>query len=207
MNTDRGLIITLINRHAPGEIRGWHDGSRAGFSTDPRRAKLFQTRAEACLALEELRLRFPQQALYVRPQAEPWTKVITWAFAAGLVLASLAGCSHQPLSATDCGRHATGGSGLLGLMAAAGAFDRDAGPECSLSGYVAASQTPNYIPSNDVWIPAIPAMPPNQTPEASDLLPTIFVPQRGSGTLVGVGGSGAGQVMVPAGSGTYMAMP
>jgi hypothetical protein len=202
----QSLIITLTSRHDPREVLGFHDGSQAGFTTDPGRAKPFQTHTEACLALEELRLRFPQQALYVRPQAQPRTKALAWGFAAGLFLASLAGCSHQPLSATDCGRHATGGSGLLGLMAAAGAFDRDAGPECSLSGYVAASQTPNYIPSNDVWIPAIPAMPPNPTPEASEILPTLFVP-GGSRTLVGIGGSGTGQLMVPAGSGTYMAMP
>jgi hypothetical protein len=149
------------------------------------------------------------------PRDRPRTKALAWGFAAGLFLAGLSGCSHAPLSTSDCGRHATGGSGLLGLMAAAGAFDRDAGPDCPLRGYAANSG--GSIPPNDVqmppdpdpmsMIPALPPMPLNPTPDASDLLPTIFVPQRGSRTLVGVGGSGAGQLMVPAGSGTYMAMP
>jgi hypothetical protein len=61
-----------------------------------------------------------------------WTTV--GCFAAGVALAALAGCSHAPLSASDCGRHFTGGSGLLGLAGAVGAFDRPAGPECPLRG-------------------------------------------------------------------------
>ena len=76
-------------------------------------------------------------------------------FAAGLVLAGwLAGCSHAPRSASDCGRHFTGGSGLLGLVAAAGAFDRDAGPDCRAPAYAVTS---GYIPPNEVWMPPEPA--------------------------------------------------
>src|SRR6266436_2784487 len=44
---------------------------------------------------------------------------------------SLAACAACPRSAADCGRYYTGGgSGVLGLLAASGAFDRPAGPEC-----------------------------------------------------------------------------
>ena len=39
-------------------------------------------------------------------------------FAAGIALAAaLAGCSHAPRSASDCGWHYKGGAGLLGLAA------------------------------------------------------------------------------------------
>jgi hypothetical protein len=73
--------------------------------------------------------------------------------AAGLTLAGwLAGCSHAPLSATDCGWHYRGGAGLLGLAGAMGAFDRDAGPDCHPSGYAATSAD---IP-NEVWMPPAP---------------------------------------------------
>src|SRR5262249_13204398 len=50
------------------------------------------------------------------------------------------GCANDPRSAADCGRHYVGGgSGLLGLLAAAGAFDRAAGPDCAYSAPLAAS--------------------------------------------------------------------
>lgn len=57
------LIITMSDRHDPKEPLGWHDGSRAGFSTDRRRAKPFPTRREARMALADLRRRFPHQAM------------------------------------------------------------------------------------------------------------------------------------------------
>jgi hypothetical protein len=65
----RPLIITLSSPHRPKEIRGWYDGSRAGFSTDHRRAKPFHTRREARIALEDLRRRFPRQAIDAAPIA------------------------------------------------------------------------------------------------------------------------------------------
>jgi hypothetical protein len=56
-----------------------------------------------------------------------------------VILPVLAGCaspSGQPASnmmaanSADCGFHFRGGSGLLGLRGAAGAFERPAGPDC-----------------------------------------------------------------------------
>jgi len=44
---------------------------------------------------------------------------------------SLAACAAGPRSAADCGRYYTGGgSGVLGSLAASGAFDRPVGPDC-----------------------------------------------------------------------------
>jgi hypothetical protein len=49
-------------------------------------------------------------------------------------LVMLAGCAQSPqttkTAASDCGFHFTGGSGLLGLLGAMGAFERPAGPRC-----------------------------------------------------------------------------
>jgi hypothetical protein len=107
----RPLIITLSSPRHPREIRGWHDGSRAGFSTDRRRAKPFHTRREARIALEDLRHRFPRQAIeaqamVVTDQATHITHARLGqrmiGFAAVLALAGgLAGCSQQPLSGSD----------------------------------------------------------------------------------------------------------
>jgi hypothetical protein len=107
----RPLIITLSSPRHPREIRGWHDGSRAGFSTDRRRAKPFHTRREARMALEDLRRQFPRQAI------EAQAMVVTdraahithtrfgqrmVGFVAVLALTGgLAGCSQQPLSGSD----------------------------------------------------------------------------------------------------------
>jgi len=64
------------------------------------------------------------KSLTSRIRAGRWALVVVLA-------AWLAGCADGPRSAADCGRHyAGGGSGLLGLLAAAGAFDRPAGPDC-----------------------------------------------------------------------------
>jgi hypothetical protein len=53
------------------------------------------------------------------------------ALVAAVLAGSLAACAAGPRSAADCGRHYVGGgSKLLGLLAAAGAFDRPAGPAC-----------------------------------------------------------------------------
>ena len=107
----RPLIITLSSPHRPKEIRGWYDGSRAGFSTDRRRAKPFHTRREARIALEDLRRRFPRQAIEAQAMVVTDRAAhITHArlgqrmvgFAAVLALAGgLAGCSQQPLSGSD----------------------------------------------------------------------------------------------------------
>jgi hypothetical protein len=183
------LIITMSDPHDPKEIRGWHDGSRAGFSTDRLRAKPFPTRREARAALGELRSRFPSQVIHIRPRAV--------AFAAGLVLAGwLAGCSHAPISSADCGRHLTGGSGLLGLVGATGAFDRPAGPNCQPSDYAGAF-TP-YIPPNETWTPHDPA-------PLQDLRPRFLVP-GGGGTLMEIGGD-VPQLLAPAGDGTFLELP
>lgn len=122
-------------------------------------------------------------------------------FAAGLILASLAGCSHAPLSASDCGRQFQGGSGLLGLAGAMGAFDREAGADCQLD-YAASSYggSPPYIPQNDVRIPPDPAPLP-----LPDNRPRLLVP-AGGGNLMEIGGE-APQLMVPAGGGTFMEIP
>ena len=99
----------------------------------------------------------------------------TLRFAAGLSLACLAGCAHQPLSASDCGRHFTGGSGLLGLAGAMGAFDRDAGPDCKLEGRVAV--VPDlYIPPAPPTVQTTPEPAPAPLPETP---PSLFVPGGG----------------------------
>jgi hypothetical protein len=122
-------------------------------------------------------------------------------FAAGLFLASLAGCSHQPISSTDCGRHATGGSGLLGLAGAMGAFDREAGPDCQLRGYIGVRPGRGHlIPPNEARMPADPAPAP-----LPDNRPRFLVP-GGGGTLMEIGGDTPG-LMAPAGSGMFMEMP
>jgi hypothetical protein len=186
------LIITLNNPHDP---QGWHDGSRAGFSTDRRRAKPFPTRREARMALEDLWRRFPRQTIEVRPCSRSPLR-LGW-FAAGLLMASLtAGCSHAPISASDCGRHFVGGSGLLGLVASAGAFDRDPGPDCQPQGYAVTSSS-GYIPPNETWMPPDPALP---LPGSRLLVP------GGGGTLMELGG-GSQQLMVPAGGGTFLELP
>jgi hypothetical protein len=50
------------------------------------------------------------------------------------VVVLLAGCAQSPqaptTAASDCGFHFTGGSGLLGLLGATGAFERPAAPGC-----------------------------------------------------------------------------
>lgn len=45
----------------------------------------------------------------------------------------LSSCAPGPRSASDCGVQYRGGSGLLSLLAAMGAFDRPAGPDCTYS--------------------------------------------------------------------------
>jgi hypothetical protein len=119
-------------------------------------------------------------------------------FATGLALAAgcLTGCSHAPLSSADCGRHFVRGSGLLGLAAAAGAFDRDAGPDCRVPAY-AATSTP-YIPLNEVWMPPDPIPLPDNRPR--------FLGPGGSGTLMEIGGD-VPQLLAPAGGGSFLEMP
>ena len=123
-------------------------------------------------------------------------------FATGLALAAgcLTGCSHQPISASDCGRHFAGGSGLLGLAGAMGAFDRDPGPDCQPSGYAGAFTgdfTP-YSPPNETWMPPDPAPLPDNRPR--------FLVPGGSGTLMEIGGD-VPQLLAPAGGGSFLEMP
>lgn len=60
-----------------------------------------------------------------------WKRSVLWIV---LMVAVLAGCANtaspQRTAASDCGFHFTGGSGLLGMLGAAGAFERPAGPDC-----------------------------------------------------------------------------
>lgn len=60
-----------------------------------------------------------------------WKRSVLWVVPA---VAMLAGCANtaspQRTAASDCGFHFTGGSGLLGVLGAAGAFERPAGPDC-----------------------------------------------------------------------------
>jgi hypothetical protein len=109
---------------------------------------------------------------------------------------------RTPLSLADCGRHFQGGgSGLLGLASAMGAFDREAGADCRLD-YAARSYggSPPYIPPNDVRMPPDPAPLP-----LPDNRQRLLVP-AGGGNLMEIGG-GAPQLMVPAGGGTFMEIP
>jgi hypothetical protein len=185
------FVITLNDRRAPAEIRGWHDGSRAGFSTDRLRAKPFPTHRAAQTALGELRQRFPSQVIHIQGRVV--------AFAVGLVLAAaLAGCSHTPVSSADCGRHFTGGSGLLGLVGATGAFDRPAGPDCHPSAYAGAFTGVPYTPRNETWTPPDPAPLPDNRPR--------FLVPGGAGTLMEIGGD-VPQLLAPAGSGTFLELP
>ena len=77
------LVITMCDRHDPREVLGFADGSLAGFTTDRQRAKPFPTRREARQALDELRRRFPRQA--IRIQARLGQRLV--GFTAGLALA------------------------------------------------------------------------------------------------------------------------
>jgi len=54
-----------------------------------------------------------------------------WIFPIVALLTSCANSAQTRTAvATDCGFHFTGGSGLLGLLGAMGAFDRPAGRDC-----------------------------------------------------------------------------
>jgi|SRR6516164_3189755 hypothetical protein len=86
------LIITLASREDPRTVSGYFDGSRAGFTTDRRRAKSFPTRREAWQALRELRQPFPSQA--IRIQARLGQRMI--GFAAGIALAAALGSCASP---------------------------------------------------------------------------------------------------------------
>jgi hypothetical protein len=56
------LIITICNPHDPLQALGYFDNSVRGFSTDKRRAMTFNDIDEACIALQDVRIRFPRIA-------------------------------------------------------------------------------------------------------------------------------------------------
>jgi hypothetical protein len=85
------FLITLTSPHDPREIRGWHDGSLAGFSTDLQRAKSSETLVSARITLDELRRRFPRQAINLR----------TLGFAAGLALTACAPAPPPPVASAS----------------------------------------------------------------------------------------------------------
>jgi hypothetical protein len=60
-----------------------------------------------------------------------WKPSILWIVPAVAMLAGCVNTAPPPrTAASDCGFHFTGGSGLLGVLGAAGAFERAAGPDC-----------------------------------------------------------------------------
>jgi hypothetical protein len=75
-------------------------------------------------------------------------------------VALLAGCANTAstprTAASDCGFHFTGGSGLLGLLGAAGVFERPAGPDCAYSAPTATSITgvPSLVEEPDTGVEA-----------------------------------------------------
>jgi hypothetical protein len=74
-------------------------------------------------------------------------------------IALLVGCANssqtRTASATDCGFHFTGGSGLLGLLGAMGAFDRPAGPDCQRPAPIGRQRSP--LVEEDVEDESVPA--------------------------------------------------
>jgi hypothetical protein len=67
-------------------------------------------------------------------------------------VALLAGCANSaqiPTAATaDCGFHFNGGSGLLGLLGAMGAFERPTGPDCRRP-MASGRQTPQVLNTDE----------------------------------------------------------
>jgi hypothetical protein len=56
------LVITICDPHDTRQILGYFDNSALGFSTDERRAKSFNDIDDACVVLDEVRIRFPRIA-------------------------------------------------------------------------------------------------------------------------------------------------
>jgi hypothetical protein len=71
-------------------------------------------------------------------------------------LAACAGPSARGRSA-DCGFHFTGGSGLLGLLGAMGAFDRPATVDCGSSRTVQTIDFDPVVPDPGTWAASGPA--------------------------------------------------
>jgi hypothetical protein len=56
------LVIAICDPRDRLQVLGYFDNSVRGFSTDERRAKIFDDIGEACVALDEVRIRFPRIA-------------------------------------------------------------------------------------------------------------------------------------------------
>jgi hypothetical protein len=56
------LVIAICDPRDRLQVLGDFDNSVRGFSTDERRAKTFDNIGEACVALDEVRIRFPRIA-------------------------------------------------------------------------------------------------------------------------------------------------
>jgi hypothetical protein len=65
------LVITLCDPEDRTRVFGYFDESVRGFSTDKRRAKSFNDIAEAWIALDQVRTRFPRIADQVDVRSRP----------------------------------------------------------------------------------------------------------------------------------------
>jgi hypothetical protein len=119
--------------------------------------------------------------------------------------ALLGGCAspnhaaHESANGETC-TYRPGGSGLLGLAAAVGAFDREVPCSALQSGRVVVEASPPSVPDFSRFDAApVAALPPPALPPLPDMSPRLIVPS-GGGTLMELGGPKT-QLMVPAGGG------
>jgi hypothetical protein len=65
------LVITICDPHDRLQVLGYFDNSVRGFSTDERRAKIFNDIDEAWITRDEVRIRFPRIADQVNVRSRP----------------------------------------------------------------------------------------------------------------------------------------